>query len=341
MHASNIDTKGLQAVFGILTDIQYGDLDDVEESPSRRRFYRNSVNRAKEAVQDWHKLEETLNTKLRFLLNLGDLIEGTRVKSKQAYIQNLDRVLNELKQINDDKREERTHLFHIWGNHEFYAFKVNNDPDMSLGKSELCTASYLSQPKSKNRNYYSYDATSRLRLICLDQYELAVIGLDESEPDYKTASEMLGPYLASLDVNDPKNTSLIDRLKNWNGGVSDEQLEWLSSNLAECRESNKKVILCGHIPLLNAAADWSLVWNAEEILELMWSFTDVVLIYIAGHYHPGGYFKDEHGIPHLTLPGMLERSPTKSNTYLTGLVYEDRLVIKNESDQNLDFSFTL
>ena len=62
--------------FGLLTDVQYADIDDgMSYDKKRHRYYRNSLNLVKEAVRTWKQQEIDNSIKLKFLIQLGDIID--------------------------------------------------------------------------------------------------------------------------------------------------------------------------------------------------------------------------------------------------------------------------
>ncbi len=60
----------------------------------------------------------------------------------------------------------------------------------------------MSQENAQNRNYYSFDVTDKLRVICLDQYEIGVLGLEKSDVNFKMANDIIRkssePYRCAL-----------------------------------------------------------------------------------------------------------------------------------------------
>lgn len=70
-----------------------------------------------------------------------------------------------------------------------------------------------------------------------------------------------------------------------------------------------------------------MLWNYEDVLEVVWSFNDVVLAYIAGHCHEGGHMHDEKNIQHITLNAIVE-CQGDTNAFATVHVYEDHLIIE-------------
>ncbi len=76
----------------------------------------------------------------------------------------------------------------------------------------------------------------------------------------------------------------------------------------------------------------------ELYLDLVWSYGSLVVAYLCGHFHQCGFCTDKNNIRHITLPAVLEPPPNGSNSYPTGLVFEDRFELKNKADPTIDFS---
>ena len=69
----------------------------------------------------------------------------------------------------------------------------------------------------------------------------------------------------------------------------------------------------------------------------MWSYEKTVIAYFAGHFHDGGYFKDEHNIHHLTFRAILETEPT-CNSFAIVKVFANHISIKT-TENNYDIYF--
>lgn len=69
------------------------------------------------------------------------------------------------------------------------------------------------------------------------------------------------------------------------------------------------------------------MWNYKELLDLLWTFDGTVIAYLAGHDHPGGYFRDRKNIHHLTVHAVIE-SDTNTNSFATVHVYKNFLLIE-------------
>ena len=55
--------------------------------------------------------------------------------------------------------------------------------------------------KESGGNYYSYEITPKLRLICLDFYEFSVLGFDKTDPGYIKAHDFLRQHNKNEDMN--------------------------------------------------------------------------------------------------------------------------------------------
>jgi len=309
------------AVFGVITDIQYANVDD-HKSYDRDyiRYYRNSLNLVKEAVNDW----KNSTIKIKFVIQLGDFVDG-KAKHINDSEPSVNCVLNEFKKLFDDDEERmKSELLHIWGNHEFYNFLRSDLMNLPLN-----TAKSLRQDADKQGNYYSYPVTDHLTLICLDCYEFSIIGYTADHPIYKEAHDLLRKHNTNEDLN---NTSGLrghaKRFSMFNGSLSESQMKWLERQLIECKEKNKKVIVCGHVPIHPQAVDLRcLMWDQKEILELLGLFEKTVIAYFSGHDHRGGYFRDKHNIHHISFPAIIETTPN-SNAYATVKVYDNKVSVE-------------
>ena len=67
-------------------------------------------------------------------------------------------------------------------------------------------------------------------------------------------------------------------------------------------------------------------WNNRQILEALHKHT-CVKAFICGHDHSGGNIKDDHGIQHITVHGMIESTPGDPD-YAIVKVYEDRIELE-------------
>jgi len=107
-------------------------------------------------------------------------------------------------------------------------------------------------------------------------------------------------------------------------GVGEGQQQWLRDTLRQSRERGERVIVFGHIPVVAApGGEWALIYNHEEIREVLES-AGCVVAYFNGHDHGGGYaYRD--GIHYVTLEGMVQ-GPDET-AYATVELYDDRIEI--------------
>lgn len=203
---------------------------------------------------------------------------------------NLDRVLAAFGQL-------KMPAYHVLGNH-----------DLTVGREAALSKLGLSSP------YYSF-TIAKWRFVVLDCSDVSVEGgWPENSERYQQAREWL------------------ERLKRegrpyaetWNGGIGEEQLHWLKQQLADAATAGQRVIVFGHMPILAAAsADWALLYNHDQVRQLVEASGNVVA-YICGHEHAGGY-AEEHGVHYLTIQGMVE---APENAYAVVTLLEDRIEVR-------------
>jgi manganese-dependent ADP-ribose/CDP-alcohol diphosphatase len=312
--------------FGMVADVQYAsDVDDLEQY-GRMRYYKNSLNLLKSAITDWKNFENTKN-EVKFLLDLGDIADSFK---GNKYIEDLNKVLDEMETL---FRPES--IFHVWGNHEVAGSKRRS----LIQNPRLATAKRLKQTSNYDlHNYFWYDITDRLRLVCLDLYEISPLGYEPDDQVFKDTTKFIEYNQKLLDTSqDEQEKNYLSRFKVHGGAASQTQLQWLEMQLIECKKLGKKILLAGHTAIKVEAADKFVAWNADDILKLIWSFNGVVCAYFCGHAHVGKYYLDEFNVHHLTVSAILETKPNTHNSYVTAQVYQDRLVVKN---QNKIHSFT-
>jgi hypothetical protein len=83
----------------------------------------------------------------------------------------------------------------------------------------------------------------------------------------------------------------------------------------------RKVILLAHHPV--APADRHNAWNDGELLALIDRHPNVVA-WLNGHNHAGN-FAERHGVPFVTMHGMVETPDTTA--FATATILPDRMII--------------
>ncbi|MCD6354905.1 MAG: metallophosphoesterase [Prolixibacteraceae bacterium] len=120
--------------------------------------------------------------------------------------------------------------------------------------------------------------------------------------------------------------------KEWNGGMSETQINWLEKQLQKAQKRHRKVVLFCHYPLLPTGVHN--LWNAEKVLNLLQNYS-CVKAWFNGHNHAGNY-AFQNGIHFINLKGMIE---TKSeNAFCVVTLSKDKIQINGfgrEKDKTL------
>ena len=80
--------------------------------------------------------------------------------------------------------------------------------------------------------------------------------------------------------------------------------------------------ITGHVQIIQSG-DTNVLWDGDEVLDVLHRYNCVVAA-ICGHDHDGNYTIDDHGIHHITMPGIIETSPD-DQAYGTVHIYEDKM----------------
>lgn len=190
-----------------------------------------------------------------------------------------------------------TQKYHVLGNH-----------DLTIGRDAAYSKLGLSAP------YYSF-SIGKWRFVALDCSDVSVEGGWPEDSAH---------YLQGRDWLDRLKREGRPNAEPWNGGIGEEQVQWLKQQLADAAAAHERVAVFGHMPVLAAAsADWALVYNHEEIARMLES-SGVVVAYVCGHEHTGGY-AEQNGVHHVTIQGMVE---APQNAYAVVTFLEDRIDIR-------------
>ncbi|XP_038831143.1 manganese-dependent ADP-ribose/CDP-alcohol diphosphatase [Salvelinus namaycush] len=302
--------------FGIIADIQYADIDDgFNFKRSRKRYYRNSLRLLHNAQKRW-----TADTvKPRFILQLGDIIDGFN-KRHDASERALETVMKEF-----DSSPFEVH--HVWGNHEFYNFSrdtlmrsvLNSTTDSEAGGGHLSICEIYA---------YHFSPAPKYRFVVLDAYDVSLLGREESSLKYQQAIAILKAHNDNEDLNHPPApVGMEQRFVKFNGGFSQDQLDWLEGVLSLADNKLERVTIVSHLPIHpSSTSPICLAWNYDALLSILQAHKSVVC-FMAGHDHDGGYHRDDSGVHYLTLEGVIE-TPPGSDAFGTVYVYEDRMFLK-------------
>ncbi|GAQ84663.1 manganese-dependent ADP-ribose/CDP-alcohol diphosphatase [Klebsormidium nitens] len=273
--------------FGVVADIQYADKENGSYESQVQR-YREAPGKFEEAVHYFNSRKD----ELLFLLTLGDIIDGNVTPEKTE--EDFKVVLGVL-----DKLQIPAH--HLLGNH-----------CLSLPRERL-----LKDLKMPAR-YSQHKLPHKWRLVILDTMDVSV-RWPEGSPNRQAAAEFMEKH--PLGPENP-HASI------WNGGVGAEQLAWLTEALQSAERLGEKVIVCAHHPLVaGSAAPTHLVWNHEEVAEVL-ERSPAVAAYFCGHYHIGGYAQPKR-VHYCTFEAILE-APTDEVAHAVVRVFPDKLVIEGQ-----------
>ncbi|CAO2200378.1 unnamed protein product [Urochloa humidicola] len=289
--------------FGVIADVQYADIPDGRSFLGVPRYYRHSLSVLRRAVQSWN----TAAGDVRFCVNFGDIVDGTCPR---------DRSLSAVRAVAREFDAFRGGpSYHMLGNHCLY----------NLPRADL--VSELRMPSSyPGVAYYHLSPWPGYRFVVLDAYDFSAVGRPRDHPVAAAARAFLEARNPNADKNSPARLVGTDRrFVMFNGGVGGAQLRWLDGVLRGAAACGEKAVVCSHLPMHPAAASHTgLMWNYEEVLNVVRRHGDCVVACLAGHDHRGGYAVDDHGVHHRTLEAALE-CPPGTDAFGRVEVYPDRL----------------
>ena len=162
---------------------------------------------------------------------------------------------------------------------------------MQLPRQEVMGALAAAQPGWAP--YYEHRLSPRCSVAVLDTTEVSLQGplIDEARA-----------FLAQR----PRPPEALSA----NGGVGPAQLAWLRDDvLRRARAEGRRVIVAGHNPLLAEASrpgGYTRAFGWQALAELLDEHADVCPLYLAGHFHGGGYSRRASGVHHVTVEGIVE-----------------------------------
>jgi predicted MPP superfamily phosphohydrolase len=195
---------------------------------------------------------------------------------------------------------------HVPGNHD-YAVEAQSKTGIPVLKPE--------------NGYYSFTKEG-FRLIFLNGNEISTYSTDATDK-IKEAREYIDSMKAISEVN----------ALEWNGGISDIQIEWLEDQLTEAALRNEKVLISCHFPIFPENVHNLL--NYREVLSVISKYN--IIAWLNGHNHAGNYGIINR-IHFITFRGMVETEST--NSYSIAEVYRDKLIIRGfgrEESRILEF----
>ncbi|XP_067860428.1 manganese-dependent ADP-ribose/CDP-alcohol diphosphatase-like isoform X2 [Heptranchias perlo] len=239
--------NNLYFTFGVIADIQYANIENgFNYAGTRERYYRNSLRLLRGAIKEWN--EET--TAPKFILQLGDIIDGCNSQLKSS----------------DDALQAVIHEFancmspvhHIWGNHEFYNFDrelllksaLNSKHlgnDRTSDNTDSCSIKTNLGPADPEAFYgYHFSPCPKFRFILTDAYDLSILGRKKTSKKHHDSMQILKSNNENENLNSPIGLAGLNlRFVGFNGGFSQEQLEWLNKVLTFSDNNQEKVTVIG------------------------------------------------------------------------------------------------
>jgi len=305
--------------FGVVADIQYCDCDDATNfAGTETRRYRGTLAQIHDAVTLWNGLRRDAG--LSFVIQLGDLIDGQNAGKYGAGLGFMSSGAGPqsevaLKRVASELARCESPIYHAVGNHELYNF------DWAGLRQRLQIPSLgwkiaPSEPADSAAAFggFSWQPVAGWTFVMLNAYNTSIeqpTGL----PGHSAAASILAEHnpkcyeavrqgKVGADYFSGLEESQM-RYVPFNGGLGEDQLEWLRSELLAAKGRSDRVVVMSHLPLYPpAASPRTLMYDADEAMEIFRE-TGVVVAVFAGHLHRGGYAVDDNGVHHVTVHSPL------------------------------------
>jgi manganese-dependent ADP-ribose/CDP-alcohol diphosphatase len=306
---------------GLLTDIQYAPIPDGYSYSGMPRYYRSALTSARMAAQHLARAH------VDCVWHLGDIVDG-KCQALQSHggsdmdddpgIACCQHVLEALSDY------QQGPIYHTYGNHCLY--NMNRETMQQL----LDIPFVREEPSGDLVGYRSIRMPGNTRIVVLDSYDVSLLQRSPDSIKYQQAVALLHQHNPNYPhaENSPQGmVGLHKRFVAFNGGVGPVQLAWLERTLEEARHNNERVILLSHQPMLpGSTAPICLMWNYQDVLQILRRYKDVVVASLSGHAHHYGYKRDaSSGIHFRVLEAILEHTEP---TYAILECYVDRLVVR-------------
>lgn len=324
---------------GLIADVQYADIDDVWNfMKTHKRKYRSTLQCLRNAIDSWRK-----DDNLDIVVDLGDAIDGFRNTDRLMGMHALDKVMREWSRLACLKSS--VPVLHLIGNHELYKFTrtelVNGVED--TGFSCIAPDQIRSIVDKPGSVYYSFRlaVSSPWRIVVLDPYAESVMTLGGGRVGIELTLENGGlhpDFTALCRTNNPNDflnganyfdglTGDACRWSPFNGGLGEEQLNWLKHTLATAVSNAEKLIVLSHVILHPSATPGknchTLLWDYDKVLDIFKQH-DCVKLVLTGHAHHEGYHHcSETGIHHVSLESPLEAPDDLAENTFASLTLED------------------
>ena len=322
---------------GVLADIQYAPIPDGQSFSGSPRYYRHSIVAAKHAAN--HFQHENVD----LVVNLGDIIDGKcqeidkhcqeeegHISFKERY-EDLDPGHGALDNVVEALSDYTGKILHTYGNHELYNLN-REDIGMKLG------IPFVREKSGDLVGYYAHDSPCKsTKFVVLDSYDIALMKrCPDTSIKYQKACEILQKHNPNFPQNENSPVGLEGMQKRFvafNGGVDEPQLEWLRYTLEKAKQEKQKVIILSHQPILpETSSPICLMWNYDEVLDILREYKGTIAASFSGHAHRCGYVRDEKSGIHFRVFAAALESKDPIKTYGFVHIHDDRLEIIGEGD---------
>jgi manganese-dependent ADP-ribose/CDP-alcohol diphosphatase len=300
----------------LLTDVQYADVEDGWNfHKTQQRFYRHAICHLQEALDEWRQTTQAKTKEISFVINLGDLIDG-----KNKMVHNSKNAWEKIIQTLEPFQKQVAPVHHLLGNHELYNFPVE------IFERDLL---WEEAKKQKKNIYYDFihPQAPGIKFVILNTYGITSLGRQPNDPIFIEARKIIRSVNKNDNLNSPAGLRGVrQRFVEYNGAIDEKQLIWLQEILSQASEKKEQVLIFSHIPIHpNSCNQASLLWNYEQVLEIIRENSTVVRAVFSGHFHQDGYAFDS-GVHYIVMDAVLECDPT-TNAFASVDLHSDCLVI--------------
>lgn len=185
----------------------------------------------------------------------------------------------------------------VFGNHDFEVADEDKEKVMAA--------------MGKKQNFYSKTVGDWV-FIYLDGTKTSTYRYKKEDLRTKLSADLLAKY----------KKEKKPQAQPWNGAINPTQLTWLTDELTKAKESNKRVIIFNHFPVIPLNNSHNL-WNDKELVDLITTYPNVIA-YMNGHNHKGNYAVHK-GCHFINFKGMVEGKT--STPFAIVKCYADRVEI--------------
>ncbi|KAI3431396.1 hypothetical protein D9Q98_004449 [Chlorella vulgaris] len=287
--------------FGLLSDVQHADKDDGVSFHGTPRYYRYALQQLDRAVAAFQAAD------CSFCIHLGDLCDGHNSQMGECAATRLTHSEKALRSALAHFERFGKPTLHLLGNHCLYNHP-REELNQRLGISDF-------QPDEVPHSYYSYQPVPGWRIIMLDGYDVSILGWPPGHPLREQAEQLLAEHNPNTDKNSSSGLEGVQRrFVKFGGGISAHQLTWLRGELAAAAAARQRVIVACHLVFYpGTAPNTCLLWNYEEVLQILQQHAGTVVGTLSGHSHSDhSALHKPSGIRHRVCKAVLETPPGRA-----------------------------